>query len=113
LALCYYAGTTPERAEYEASIHLSSEEGGGGGCGLNVIDEDEWTDLNFGNNSTNCANTSDDSVSDLDSDQGEDGNILLDGLFPTCFTPFSVRADVAGTLSTYAAMSPKYKHNVL
>ncbi len=48
--------------------------GGGGGAGgsahLNIIDEDEWTDLNFGNNSTNCANTSDDSISDLDSDQG-------------------------------------------
>ena len=75
----YYAGTTPERAEYEASIDLSAEEGGGGNGGagggnglLNIIDEDEWTDLNFGtnNNSTNCANTSDDSISDLDSDQG-------------------------------------------
>jgi hypothetical protein len=72
------AGTTPERAEYEASVDLSAEEGmgggGGGGAGgsahLNIIDEDEWTDLNFGNNSTNCANTSDDSISDLDSDQG-------------------------------------------
>ena len=68
-------GTTPERAEYEASsVDLSAEEGGGPGAGgsvLNVIDEDEWTDLNFGNNSTNCANTSDDSVSDLDSDQGQ------------------------------------------
>ena len=31
------------------------------------MDEDVWTDLNFGN-STNCANTSEDSVSDLDSD---------------------------------------------
>ncbi len=44
--------------------------GGAGGSALNIIDEDEWTDLNFGNNSTNCANTSDDSISDLDSDQG-------------------------------------------
>ena len=31
------------------------------------MDEDEWTDLNFGN-STNCANTSEDSISDLESD---------------------------------------------
>ena len=38
-------GATPERAEYEASaLDLSAEE-----SGLEQIDEDEWTDRNFGN----------------------------------------------------------------
>jgi len=52
-------GATPERAEFEASIDLSDEE--------QIMDEDEWTDLNFGT-STNCANTSEDSLSDLEAD---------------------------------------------
>jgi len=56
-------GTTPERVEYEASIDLSAEE-----SGLEQIDEDEWTDRNFGNSTANDVNTSDDSISDLESD---------------------------------------------
>ena len=60
-------GTTPERVEYEASIDLSAEE-----SGLEQIDEDEWTDRNFGNSTANDVNTSDDSISDLESD-GEPG----------------------------------------
>ena len=56
-------GATPERAEYEASIDLSAEE-----SGLEQIDEDEWTDRNFGNSTANDMNTSEDSVSDLESD---------------------------------------------
>ena len=60
-------GATPERAEYEASIDLSAEE-----SGLEQIDEDEWTDRNFGNSTANDMNTSEDSVSDLESD-GEAG----------------------------------------
>ena len=59
-------GATPERAEYEASIDLSAEE-----SGLEQIDEDEWTDRNFGNSTANDMNTSEDSVSDLESDDGE------------------------------------------
>ena len=59
---------TPERVEFENSMTIEAAEDEQ----LSEIDEDEWTDLNFGtnNNSTNCANTSDDSISDLDSDQG-------------------------------------------
>jgi len=56
-------GTTPERMTYEASIDLSAEE-----SGLEQIDEDEWTDRNFGNSTANDVNTSDDSISDLESD---------------------------------------------
>ena len=36
--------------------------------GLEQIDEDEWTDRNFGNSTANDMNTSEDSVSDLESD---------------------------------------------
>ena len=45
---------------------MSAEE-----SGLEQIDEDEWTDRNFGNSTANDMNTSEDSVSDLESD-GED-----------------------------------------
>ena len=38
---------------------------------MEQIDEDEWTDRNFGNSTANDMNTSEDSVSDLESD-GED-----------------------------------------
>merc|ERR550532_3128435 len=65
-------GATPERAEYEASIDLSAEE-----SGLDQIDEDEWTDRNFGNSTANDMNTSEDSVSDLESD-GEGGEVGQD-----------------------------------
>jgi len=54
-------GGTPERAEFEASIDLSGTEDD-----RHIMDEDEWTDLNFGT-STNL-DTSDDSISDLESD---------------------------------------------
>ena len=47
---------------YEASIEMSEE------SGLEQIDEDEWTDRNFGNSTANDMNTSEDSVSDLESD---------------------------------------------
>merc|ERR1719422_1769577 len=65
-------GATPERAEYEASIDLSAEE-----SGLEQIDEDEWTDRNFGNSNANDMNTSEDSVSDLESD-AEEGEVGLE-----------------------------------
>ena len=42
---------------------MSAEE-----SGLEQIDEDEWTDRNFGNSTANDMNTSEDSVSDLESD---------------------------------------------
>ena len=65
-------GATPERAEFEASIDLDSEP-------PSIMDEDEWTDRNFGGNSLVIINededgrdTSEDSVSDLDSDDLED-----------------------------------------
>ena len=45
---------------------MSAEE-----SGLEQIDEDEWTDRNFGNSTANDMNTSEDSVSDLESDDGE------------------------------------------
>ncbi len=60
-------GNTPERAEFEA---LSGEEEH-----PSIMDEDEWTDRNFGNSLIEEAdeqedhNTSEDSVSDLDSDE--------------------------------------------
>ena len=57
-------GATPERMTYEASIDLSGAEE----SGLEQIDEDEWTDRNFGNSTANDVNTSDDSISDLESD---------------------------------------------
>jgi hypothetical protein len=60
-------GATPERMTYEATIDLSEE------SGLEQIDEDEWTDRNFGNSTANDVNTSDDSLSDLESD--DDGGI--------------------------------------
>jgi hypothetical protein len=67
-------GTTPERAEFEASIDLHSAEDEDGGP--SIMDEDEWTDRNFGGNSLIILeddeeedhNTSEDSVTDLDSD---------------------------------------------
>ena len=37
-------GATPERAEFEASIDQDSEP-------PSIMDEDEWTDRNFGGNS--------------------------------------------------------------
>jgi len=44
-------GTTPERAEFENSVDLCEEEL------LDEIDEDEWTDRNFGaSNATNDNN---------------------------------------------------------
>ena len=56
-----------ERAEFEASIDQDSEP-------PSIMDEDEWTDRNFGGNSLVIIdeednNTSEDSVSDLDSDE--------------------------------------------
>ena len=45
---------------------MSAEE-----SGLEQIDEDEWTDRNFGNSTANDMNTSEDSVSDLESDAEE------------------------------------------
>ena len=60
-------GATPERMTYEASIEMSEE------SGLEQIDEDEWTDRNFGNSTANDVNTSDDSISDLESDDDERG----------------------------------------
>jgi hypothetical protein len=50
-------GTTPERVEFENSVDFASEEEL-----LNEMDEDEWTDRNFG--SSNVDNTSDE-ASDL------------------------------------------------
>ena len=64
-------GATPERAEFEASINQDSQP-------PSIMDEDEWTDRNFGGNSLVIIdededhNTSEDSVSDLESD--EDGS---------------------------------------
>lgn len=50
-------GTTPERVEFENSVDFASEEEL-----LNEMDEDEWTDRNFG--ASNADNTSDE-ASDL------------------------------------------------
>ena len=50
---------------------MSAEE-----SGLEQIDEDEWTDRNFGNSTANDMNTSEDSVSDLESD-GEDCEVVV------------------------------------
>ena len=58
-------GATPERMTYEATLDMSEE------SGLEQIDEDEWTDRNFGNSTANDVNTSDDSISDLESDEDE------------------------------------------
>ena len=63
-------GATPERAEFEASIDQDSEP-------PSIMDEDEWTDRNFGGNSLIIIedednNTSEDSVSDLESDEDDD-----------------------------------------
>ena len=46
---------------------------------MEQIDEDEWTDRNFGNSTANDMNTSEDSVSDLESDNedGEVGNMTF------------------------------------
>merc|ERR1719400_1136213 len=62
-------GATPERMTYEASIEMSEE------SGLEQIDEDEWTDRNFGNSTANDVNTSDDSISDLESDDDDERGI--------------------------------------
>ena len=51
---------------------MSAEE-----SGLEQIDEDEWTDRNFGNSTANDMNTSEDSVSDLESD-AEEGEVDLE-----------------------------------
>ena len=50
---------------------MSAEE-----SGLEQIDEDEWTDRNFGNSTANDMNTSEDSVSDLESD-AEEGEVEM------------------------------------
>lgn len=47
-------GTTPERAEFENSVDFTEEEV------LSEIDEDEWTDRNFG--ASNADNTSDEAT---------------------------------------------------
>lgn len=49
-------GTTPERVEFENSVDFASEEEL-----LNEMDEDEWTDRNFG--ASNADNTSDEASS--------------------------------------------------
>ncbi|OXA52514.1 MICAL C-terminal-like protein [Folsomia candida] len=54
-------GTTPERVEFENSVDFASEEEL-----LNEMDEDEWTDRNFG--LSNADNTSDE-ASDLSDDE--------------------------------------------
>ena len=58
------------RAEFEASVDSHSEEEA-----PSIMDEDEWTDRNFGNSllieEEENENTSEDSVSDLDSDAGD------------------------------------------
>jgi hypothetical protein len=58
---CYY------RAEFEASVDIHSEEET-----PSIMDEDEWTDRNFGNSllmeEEENENTSEDSLSDLESD---------------------------------------------
>ena len=64
-------GATPERMTYEASIEMSEE------SGLEQIDEDEWTDRNFGNSTANDVNTSDDSISDLESDDDDERGIKV------------------------------------
>ena len=56
---------------YEASIEMSEE------SGLEQIDEDEWTDRNFGNSTANDVNTSDDSISDLESDDDDERGIKV------------------------------------
>ena len=59
-------GATPERAEFEASLDPDSQP-------TSIMDEDEWTEQNFGGNSLVLnENTSEDSVSDLDSDDPDD-----------------------------------------
>jgi len=59
------------RAEFEASVDKASEEET-----PSIMDEDEWTDRNFGNSLLleELPNTSEDSVSDLDSDDGLSDN---------------------------------------
>ena len=46
-------GATPERAEFEASIDQDSEP-------PSIMDEDEWTDRNFGGNSLIIINDEED-----------------------------------------------------
>ncbi len=47
---------------------------------MEQIDEDEWTDRNFGNSTANDMNTSEDSVSDLESDN-EDCEVGIEDLY--------------------------------
>ena len=74
-------GTTPERAEFEVLSGDGEEDH------PSIMDEDEWTDRNFGNSLIEDGgqednNTSEDSVSDLDSSDDEDDsdeeNVLRD-----------------------------------
>lgn len=51
-------GTTPERVEFENSVDFASEEEL-----LSEMDEDEWTDRNFG--ASNADNNTSDEASDL------------------------------------------------
>ena len=58
---------------------MSAEE-----SGLEQIDEDEWTDRNFGNSTANDMNTSEDSVSDLESD-AEEGEVEMNNFVHKTF----------------------------
>jgi len=51
-------GTTPERVEFENSVDFASEEEL-----LSEMDEDEWTDRNFG--ASQADNNTSDEASDL------------------------------------------------
>jgi len=51
-------GTTPERVEFENSVECASEDDL-----LSEMDEDEWTDRNFG--ASNADNNTPDEASDL------------------------------------------------
>jgi hypothetical protein len=51
-------GTTPERVEFENSVDFASEEEL-----LSEMDEDEWTDRNFG--ASNADNNTSDEASEL------------------------------------------------
>nr|XP_040575427.1 F-actin-monooxygenase Mical-like [Lepeophtheirus salmonis] len=69
-------GATPERAEFEASIDVNRKEEEHRRNKPAIMDEDEWTDRNFGNSTLGSdedgEDTSDDSISDLDSDTDDD-----------------------------------------
>ena len=51
--MVFIVGATPERAEFEASIDQDSES-------PSIMDEDEWTDRNFGGNSLIIINDEED-----------------------------------------------------